>query len=80
MPVERLHTRDAGAGDDNIETAEARFGLGDQFRVDSGFGDIGDDIDIAGAVSAKMVKNALKYPADRFRGSARKYDDPPETD
>jgi hypothetical protein len=26
-----------------------------------------------------MVKNARKYPADRFRGSARKYDDPPET-
>ena len=38
------------------------------------------DIDIAGAVSAKMAKNALKYPADRFRGSARKYDDPPEAD
>lgn len=37
-------------------------------------------IDIAGAVSAKMARNALKYPADRFRGSARKYDDPPETD
>ncbi|QVQ26880.1 nucleotide pyrophosphohydrolase [Achromobacter deleyi] len=35
-------------------------------------------VDIAGAVSAKMVKNARKYPADRFRSSARKYDDPPE--
>ena len=35
-------------------------------------------IDIAGAVARKMVKNAQKYPADRFAGSARKYDDPPE--
>ncbi|MGS1109273.1 nucleotide pyrophosphohydrolase [Achromobacter anxifer] len=35
-------------------------------------------IDIADAVAGKMVKNARKYPADRFRGSARKYDDPPE--
>ncbi|MGE8677407.1 MAG: nucleotide pyrophosphohydrolase [Achromobacter marplatensis] len=35
-------------------------------------------IDIADAVARKMVKNAQKYPADRFAGSARKYDDPPE--
>lgn len=35
-------------------------------------------IDIADAVSNKMVKNAQKYPADRFAGSARKYNDPPE--
>ncbi|MDX3988397.1 MAG: nucleotide pyrophosphohydrolase [Achromobacter sp.] len=34
-------------------------------------------IDIADAVARKMVKNAEKYPADRFAGSARKYDDPP---
>jgi hypothetical protein len=33
-------------------------------------------IDIADAVAGKMVKNARKYPADRFRGSARKYNDP----
>ena len=33
-------------------------------------------IDLADAVSAKMVKNARKYPADQFRGSARKYDEP----
>jgi hypothetical protein len=36
-------------------------------------------VDIGAAVARKMVKNAQKYPADRFRGSARKYDDPPET-
>ncbi|WP_313625648.1 nucleotide pyrophosphohydrolase [Achromobacter sp.] len=35
-------------------------------------------IDIAQAVAGKMVKNAAKYPVDRFRGSARKYDDPLE--
>lgn len=35
-------------------------------------------VDIAAAVQAKMARNALKYPADRFRGSARKYDDPPD--
>lgn len=35
-------------------------------------------IDIAAAVSSKMVKNAEKYPADRFAGSARKYNDPHE--
>jgi len=33
------------------------------------------DIDIASAVSAKMVKNALKYPVDQFYGSARKYNE-----
>ena len=26
------------------------------------------DIDIAGAVQAKMAKNAIKYPAEQFRG------------
>ncbi len=31
-------------------------------------------IDIAAAVAAKMVKNADKYPADRVRGKADKYD------
>ena len=35
-------------------------------------------IDIAAAVSDKMARNARKYPADRFRGSARKYNDPPD--
>lgn len=35
-------------------------------------------VDIAAAVQAKMARNAVKYPADRFRGSARKYDDPPD--
>lgn len=35
-------------------------------------------VDIAGAVAGKMIKNARKYPADRFRRSARKYNDPPE--
>ncbi|WMD20734.1 nucleotide pyrophosphohydrolase [Achromobacter seleniivolatilans] len=34
-------------------------------------------IGIADAVANKMVKNAQKYPADQFRGSARKYNDPP---
>ena len=35
-------------------------------------------VDIAAAVQAKMARNAAKYPTDRFRGSARKYDDPPD--
>ncbi|WP_313372006.1 nucleotide pyrophosphohydrolase [Achromobacter animicus] len=35
-------------------------------------------IDIAHAVAGKMVKNANKYPADAFRRSARKYNEPPE--
>lgn len=35
-------------------------------------------IGIADAVARKMVKNAEKYPVDRFAGSARKYNDPPE--
>ncbi len=34
-------------------------------------------IDIAQAVAAKMVKNAEKYPAEAFRRSARKYNEPP---
>lgn len=32
-------------------------------------------LDIPAAVAAKMRKNALKYPAERFRDSARKYND-----
>lgn len=35
------------------------------------------DIDVAAAMLDKIAKNAEKYPTDRFRGSARKYDDPP---
>ncbi len=31
------------------------------------------DIDILAAVKVKMAENALKYPADRVRGSAKKY-------
>ena len=34
-------------------------------------------IDIAQAVAGKMVKNAEKYPADQFRRSSRKYNEPP---
>jgi NTP pyrophosphatase (non-canonical NTP hydrolase) len=33
-------------------------------------------IDLPEAARAKLQKNAAKYPADRFRGSARKYDEP----
>jgi dCTP diphosphatase len=31
------------------------------------------DIDLLAAVAAKMARNEAKYPADRVRGSARKY-------
>jgi NTP pyrophosphatase (non-canonical NTP hydrolase) len=31
------------------------------------------DIDVAEAARAKLVANAAKYPADKSRGSARKY-------
>jgi NTP pyrophosphatase (non-canonical NTP hydrolase) len=31
------------------------------------------DIDLLDAVSAKLVHNETKYPADRVKGSARKY-------
>jgi NTP pyrophosphatase (non-canonical NTP hydrolase) len=34
-------------------------------------------IDIAQAVAGKMAKNAEKYPAEAFRRSARKYNEPP---
>lgn len=33
------------------------------------------DIDLAAAASAKLAVNADRYPADRVRGSARKYDE-----
>ncbi len=33
-------------------------------------------IDLAAAVRDKLSKNAVKYPVERFRGSARKYDQP----
>jgi NTP pyrophosphatase (non-canonical NTP hydrolase) len=32
------------------------------------------DVDIISAVEQKMLKNAAKYPADKVRGSAKKYD------
>jgi dCTP diphosphatase len=31
------------------------------------------DVDLIAAVTAKMARNEAKYPADRVRGSARKY-------
>jgi NTP pyrophosphatase (non-canonical NTP hydrolase) len=34
------------------------------------------DVPLAAAVRAKLAKNAAKYPVERFRGSARKYDEP----
>ena len=33
------------------------------------------DIDLIEAAKAKMQRNAEKYPADKVRGSARKYSD-----
>jgi NTP pyrophosphatase (non-canonical NTP hydrolase) len=33
------------------------------------------DIDLPAAVADKMALNRLKYPADRVRGDARKYDE-----
>ena len=32
------------------------------------------DVNILDAVEQKMVKNVAKYPADKVRGSAKKYD------
>jgi NTP pyrophosphatase (non-canonical NTP hydrolase) len=32
-------------------------------------------IDLASAIEHKMARNAEKYPADRVRGSSRKYDE-----
>lgn len=34
-------------------------------------------IDVDAAISAKIAANAEKYPVDTFRGSNRKYSDPP---
>jgi NTP pyrophosphatase (non-canonical NTP hydrolase) len=33
------------------------------------------DVDLGKAVSEKMARNEAKYPADRVKGSARKYTD-----
>jgi dCTP diphosphatase len=33
------------------------------------------DVDLAAAAQAKIVSNAEKYPAERARGSSRKYDE-----
>jgi NTP pyrophosphatase (non-canonical NTP hydrolase) len=33
------------------------------------------DVDLFDAATRKMEKNALKYPADQVRGSAKKYSD-----
>ncbi len=61
MPPERL----ADAADEIADVQMYLVALADQLGID-----------IADAVSAKMLKNARKYPADQFRGSARKYDEP----
>ncbi len=37
-------------------------------------------IDLGEAVTAKLAKAARKYPVDRVKGSARKYDEYPEWD
>lgn len=37
------------------------------------------DIDLGTAVEEKMVLNRAKYPADKVRGDARKYDKYPDT-
>lgn len=63
LPAQRL----ADAADEIADVQMYLVALADRLGVN-----------IAEAVSAKMVKNAQKYPADRFRRSARKYDDPPE--
>jgi NTP pyrophosphatase (non-canonical NTP hydrolase) len=34
------------------------------------------DVNLLEAARAKMLENARKYPADRVRGSARKYSEP----
>ena len=36
------------------------------------------DVDLMAAVEEKMVLNRAKYPADKVRGDARKYDQYPE--
>ena len=33
------------------------------------------EVDLLAAVEVKMAKNALKYPADKVRGSMKKYSD-----
>jgi NTP pyrophosphatase (non-canonical NTP hydrolase) len=33
------------------------------------------DVDLLAAARAKIAKNALKYPVERSKGSARKYDE-----
>jgi hypothetical protein len=33
------------------------------------------DIDLATAVKEKLVKNARKYPAEKVRGSSKKYNE-----
>ncbi len=38
------------------------------------------DIDLLAAVAAKIARNEERYPADRVRGSARKYSDYPAGD
>ncbi len=33
------------------------------------------DVDLAAAARAKIVRNAVKYPVEKARGSSRKYDE-----
>ena len=63
MPAARL----ADAADEIADVQMYLVALADQLGID-----------IAQAVAGKMEKNARKYPADAFRRSARKYDEPPQ--
>ena len=36
------------------------------------------DVDLGAAVEEKMILNRAKYPADKVRGDARKYDEYPD--
>jgi dCTP diphosphatase len=38
------------------------------------------DVDLGAAVHEKMILNRAKYPADKVRGDARKYDQYPDAD
>ena len=67
------HGQDAGFLDDAQSSREIRHEVADVLLLLAEFANVAG-IDMAQAVQEKMKINADRYPAEKSRGTARKYD------
>jgi len=66
---QHLHSRQAELADELADVLHSVLLLADELKID-----------LADAFRRKMIHNAGKYPVERFKGSARKYNQPEEKD